>query len=512
MVMNMFSLLESKNGKVTMEEVENSFGGNICRCTGYRPILDAFKSLAVDADERLLNACKDIEDLNKICPKTGSACAGKCSKKTDSKKGVHLKYEDEKEWHKVYDVSDIFAIFSKIENKSYMLIAGNTAHGVYRRDPEINVFIDITGVEELRSHSISNTITLGGNVSLTETMDIFQKASVKPGFEYLKELLKHIDLIANVPVRNAGTLAGNLSIKYAHNEFPSDLFLILESIGAKLIVSEAQGKLHEASLLDYLKLDMNKKIILKIILPSISPEKFLHRSYKIMPRAQNAHAYVNAAFLIELDNSIVKSARICFGGINPSFVHAVKTEKYLIGKDFYNRDTLKGALNELDNELDPDFVPPDASREFRKNLALALYYKLVLNSCPSNKTKAELKSGGDILQRPLSSGQQNFKSNTDSYPMNKAIPRIDGIIQSSGETKFANDIPNIPGELWAAFVPAKKVHGIINGFDTSEAFVSFNFCTRISNRNARRFNLFYFVFHRNSKVSNHFFLLKTFLE
>lgn len=57
-----FSLMESKK-ILKAKHIENGFDGNICRCTGYRPILDAFKSLASDAPEELLRKCEamDIE-------------------------------------------------------------------------------------------------------------------------------------------------------------------------------------------------------------------------------------------------------------------------------------------------------------------------------------------------------------------------------------------------------------------------------------------------------------------
>ncbi|XP_035910085.1 xanthine dehydrogenase 1-like [Anopheles stephensi] len=479
MVMNMYSLMEANRGAISMEDVENAFGGNICRCTGYRPILDAFKSLTVDADEKLLDACQDIEDLTKrTCPKTGSPCAGKCvsaKDRIDPKRPVRMVFEDAREWHRVTQMSDIFAIFEQIGNKPYMLVAGNTAHGVYRRSPSLQVFIDINAVEELHTHSSdANELVVGANVSLTEFMHILDETANKsPNFSHFKHLEKHIDLIANVPVRSAGTIAGNLNIKNQHHEFPSDMYLILETAGAKLTVVETGGKTSVITPADFVRLDMQKKVLKSITLPALDISRYQFRSFKVMPRSQNAHAYVNGAFLVKFAEGgvTVESAKICFGGINPDFTHATATEAFLVGKNMFDAETIQATMNQLSNEIRPDWVLPDASGEYRKNLAMALYYKYLLNVAPEGTVlvKPSFRSGGTVLERPLSSGQQTFDTYERNWPLTKNIPKIEALAQTSGEAKFTNDLPPQPGELYAAFVIATKPHTRIGTIDATDA-------------------------------------------
>ena len=59
-IMNTYSMTQSKKS-ITMADVEDCSDGNMCRCTGYRPIVDAMKSLAMDAPEELKRKCIDIE-------------------------------------------------------------------------------------------------------------------------------------------------------------------------------------------------------------------------------------------------------------------------------------------------------------------------------------------------------------------------------------------------------------------------------------------------------------------
>ena len=277
----------------------------------------------------------------------------------------------------------------------------------------------------------------------------------------------------------AGTIAGNLSIKHAHNEFPSDIFLLLETIGARLNIISIDGLVRSYTPLEYLSLDMRQKVILNVAFPRLEPDRFIFRSYKIMPRAQNAHALVNAAFLFEFEEldgkKTIKSCHICYGGINPKFMHAEATEKLLIGaNDLYSNECLFKAIKSLQNELVPDSTLIDAPVEYRKNLAIALFYRFILATAPPElQIPRQYVSGGLPLERPLSSGSQIFQSNEKTYPLTQPALKYEGLIQCSGEAEYVNDMFSQAGQdLWAAFVPATQVHSKIVRIDATKALVS----------------------------------------
>ncbi|XP_036145981.1 xanthine dehydrogenase/oxidase [Monomorium pharaonis] len=470
MVMNLYSLIHDK--ELSMREIENSFGGNICRCTGYRPILDAFKGFANDAPQSLVKEIRDIEEFYKIkaCPKYGLPCTSSCRDRQPSygNTTVNIKLTDA-EFYKVHSINDLFAVFEQKPNATYILNGGNTAHGVYRSSKK-DLYIDINDISELRRVEKTNEyLVLGGNTSLTKTLETFQKYSFKPGFKYLRHLAHHIEMIAHVPIRNIGSIAGNLMIKHAHNEFPSDVFLILETAGTEVHILEKPGSKHSVNLLEFLKLDMYHKIIYSVVLPPLSDE-YEYRSYKIMPRAQNAHAHVNAGFLFKLcsKGTVLERPNIIYGGINKNFLHATNTELMLIGKSILDNQVLKIALNTLHDELQPDHVLPDYSPEFRRTLAIGLFYKFVLSLKPEN-VNPKLRSGGFLLQRGLSSGTQDYDTDKNVWPVNKPVTKLDAINQTSGEAQYCNDLPPYPREVFCAFVLTEIGNGKIDSIDASKA-------------------------------------------
>jgi xanthine dehydrogenase/oxidase len=82
---------------------------------------------------------------------------------------------------------------------------------------------------------------------------------------------------------------------------------------------------------------------------------------------------------LKLDNGkITEKPRIVYGGINPDFVHATLTEKYLENlSDLGNPQVLQKAFDILEKEVNPDYKPPEAIPEYRRFLTQTLLYKVM---------------------------------------------------------------------------------------------------------------------------------------
>lgn len=221
---------------------------------------------------------------------------------------------------------------------------------------------------------------------------------------------------------------------------------------------------------DFINLSTRRKVIGKVTFPALD-SSYIFRSYKIMSRAQNAQSYVNAGFLVQFneEKTSILTAKICFGGIDDYFMHAEKLEKYLVGKNIYSEEVFKGACDILCKEVKPDSVLPNASPEYRKHLAISLFYKFVLNTAPSDKIRAEFKSGAELLKREVSKGSQQIDVNEGKSKLYKRVVKVEADIQCTGEAQYVNDIPKYQNELHAAFVLGDKVNGRIINIDASEA-------------------------------------------
>ncbi|XP_052748813.1 uncharacterized protein LOC113513041 [Galleria mellonella] len=472
-IMNMYSIDKRSNEKLSMRQIEDSFGSNMCRCTGYRSILDAFKSFASDLEPELKNKVQDLEDLHKLgCRNT---CERRCSaldeewciinKKSDTLLAVG---GDGSRWYKAFTIKDVFKILSKEGVDSYRFVAGNTGQGVYPITTEPRVLIDISSIAAIKGTWTDGNLVIGAGMTLTEVMNEFQKwANENEDFAYLNEFYKHLSLVAHIPVRNIGTIAGNLSLKNKHNNFPSDLFLIFATVEAAITIVNDKLDKQCIDFQEFLKTDLTNKLITEVKLPPL-PTTCLIKTYKIMARAQNVHAIVNAGFLFKLDTSNkIVSTNIVYGSMSPTFVNAVQTERALKDSQLYNEETLQKALSVLNTELSPDVDPPEASPQCRKTIALALFYKALLSLCPN--VNPRYKSGGTELERELSKGTQTFDTDKSIWPLNKPVPKLEALSQCSGEARYSCDVNPGPRTVHVAFVLSDVSVAEIDRFDPSEA-------------------------------------------
>lgn len=100
-------------------------------------------------------------------------------------------------------------------------------------------------------------------------------------------------------------------------------------------------------------------------------------------------------------------------------------------------------------------------------------FQAILSLSPNDRVDPKFKSGGEAIKRLTSKGSQTYDTDKTVWPLNQPVPKLEALVQCSGEATFANDLPTQTDEVFAAFVTANAPAGsFISGFDTTEAMVS----------------------------------------
>jgi abscisic-aldehyde oxidase len=469
--------------KLTVVEAEKAISGNLCRCTGYRPIADACKSFAADVD---------IEDLglNSFWKKEESPEA-KMSRlplydhnheictfpeflKREIKSSLLLDSE-RYSWCTPATVEELQSLLKSIDAdcKTRMkLVVGNTGMGYYKDLEHHDRYIDLGCVLELSSiRRDEEGIEIGAAVTISKTIEALKEENNSEFNSECKIVFKrialHMEKIASEFVRNTGSVGGNL-VMAQRKHFPSDIATILLAAGA--FVHILTGTLHEKLTLDeFLErppLD-SKSVLLNIKIPNyaasknISSEmdsKLLFETYRAAPRPLgNALPYLNAAFLSEVSclkssgSAVLNKCRVVFGAYGTKHaIRAKEVEKFLSGKIL----TI-GVLYEAVKLVKANVVPEDGtpSPAYRSSLAAGylfdfLYPLIDINSkisgvwsdeyCNTSLFKdAKIKqkySQLDHVQLPtlLSSSEQVLELNNDHHPVGQPTKKVGAALQASG--------------------------------------------------------------------------------
>ena len=446
--------------KLPSAAAESAISGNLCRCTGYRPIVDSCKSFSGDVD---------LEDLgvNSFWRRGGAAadllpayspnsvCTFPDFLKLEVSAAMNSPsiIEPLSSWIVPRSLEDLQNLKFSPETR-IKLVAGNTSAGIYKDVDSCDKYVELRQVRELnRIKSVGGFLEIGAAVSISAVI----KALEEYGGAVFTKLAEHMKKVASQFVRNTATIGGNLFMAQRGN-FPSDIATILLAADAmvSVMVDLHTREVSLAEFFDQSPFDQGK-ILVNVRIPSWvntrGEVKLVFETFRAAPRPLgNAVSYVNAAFFARVNAEyIVESSRLVFGayGIN----HAMRARKVedFIARKKVNADVILEAIRLLRQVVVPDEGTPHS--EYRVSAAIGFLYKFLLLLGEENSDGIENSEWEDLADRKSTisgtvfvnqqenrssecgkrlTSRQEIEEGVDFRPVGQAVKKVGAELQASG--------------------------------------------------------------------------------
>ena len=350
--MSLFSM--HKNHKsINNEIIEEVLSGNLCRCTGYRPIVDAAKSLSnkKDQDHFKKNQSKTINLLKKIQPID-----------------IEINYR-EKKFFAPKTISNLKKILKQYPDAKILSGGTDLSLEVTKFRKEIKKIISLNSINKLNFIKKSrNLLEIGATTSLFDFQNL-----VKEYFTDFYDILKRY---GSIQIRNVGTIAGNIATASPIG----DTLPLLLSLEAKVVVQGMnQKKIYSLNnfFLSYRKTKLKKGEFIYSVKIPLNKEN-IFKAYKISKRFDDDISSVCGSFSFSIKKNKIKKVAIAYGGMSEIPKRASIIEKKLIDSEFSESTFTKAVCF-----INKDFSPLDdmrASRNYRlsvaKNLLLKAFYEI----------------------------------------------------------------------------------------------------------------------------------------
>lgn len=360
-IMSFYSLLKL-NPSPSLHDIEESFDGNLCRCTGYRAIIDSARSFSSESCQSSScsstsesSSCKssktvDFTEFKAYDPTADLPFpAGLLNKHINKPLVFNYAYKMNKNsndvekitWIEPTNLTELLHARQVLNNPK--LIGGNTEIGVEMRyrAMDYKTFINVSSIVELKEIKLSvdeqtglRSLRIGVNTTLTDLIDSLKKlksSSSLKEYEHstINSFLNNLRWFASTQIRNFATLAGNI----VTGSPISDLNPILVATNAIVTVCSEKNGLRTIKMrnffLGYRKIDLKPdEILLHVDVPLPSDELEIVRAYKQAKRREDDIAIANACFRVRLikenDRYKIEDLDVAYGGLAPTTIYLSK--------------------------------------------------------------------------------------------------------------------------------------------------------------------------------------------